>query len=173
MIGELPVGVAMIEEAEGVVEALLIRLPGRARRAEPPFADHRGAIARRPQHLGDRDVFGPQRNVLAVAANPGVTGVQPGHQRRPRRRADRAARVVLREPDAFAREPIERRRLEPRLPVGAEIAVAEIVGLNQQDVRRPWRLRALSSRIRPISTDRSRTPVISALVMNLHTSRVS
>ena len=44
-------------------------------------------------------------------------------------------RVVLREPGALPGEPIERRRLEARLSVGAEVAVAEIVGLDQQDVR--------------------------------------
>ena len=39
MIGELPMGVALIEKAERVVEALAIRLAGRARLASPPLAD--------------------------------------------------------------------------------------------------------------------------------------
>ena len=141
MIGVLAVGMTMIEEAEGVVESLAIGHAGRARRPEPPFADHGRAVAGITQHLCDRDIFGPQRNV-AVSADPRVAGVHPGHQRRPRRGAHRAARVVLRKADAFAREAIERRRGKSRLSVCTEIAVPEVVGLNEQHIRTRWFLLA-------------------------------
>ena len=112
MIGVLPVRVTMIEKAERVVEPLLVRLAGRARAAESPLADDRRAIAGVAQHLGHRHVLGGRQRDLAVAANPRVAGMQAGHQRGARRRADGAAGVVLREPHALARQPIERRRLE-------------------------------------------------------------
>jgi DNA-binding beta-propeller fold protein YncE len=55
-------------------------------------------------------------------------------QRRARRRADGAAGVVLREAGAAGRERVECGRLEIRLAVRAQIAVAQIVGLDQDDV---------------------------------------
>jgi hypothetical protein len=134
MIGVLAVGVTMIEEAERVVEPLTIGHAGRSRRSEPPFSDHGSAVACVTQHLCDRDVFGPQRNV-AVSANPCVAGMQPGHQRRPRRGAHRAARVVFGKADSIAGEAIERRRAEPCLSVCTEIAIPEVVGLNEQHIR--------------------------------------
>ena len=105
MIGELPVRVAVIEEAERVVEALSCSgsppVPGPA---EAPLADDRGAVAGVAQRHRDGRVLVAQRE-LAVAADPGVAGVQPGHQRGARRRADGAAGVVLvkRMPSAASR----------------------------------------------------------------------
>jgi hypothetical protein len=55
----------------------------------------------------------------------------------------------VREADALAREAIQARRREVRLTVGAEIAVAEVVGLDQDDVRPRLRLEA-----RPVRQDR-------------------
>ncbi len=79
MIGELAVRVPMVEEPERVVEALAVRLAGRAGLAESPLADHGRAIAGIAQDLRDRDVFGPQRHVPLgqphVAADPRVAGV--------------------------------------------------------------------------------------------------
>src|SRR4029079_19548563 len=142
VVGELPVRVAMIEEAERVVEALLVRLSCRTRPPESPLADDRGAIARIVQRHRAREVLFAKRN-LTVAANPRVSRMEAGHQRRPRRRAHGAARVVLGEADPFARESIDPGRLDLRLPVRAQIAVAEIVGLDDEDVRlRRRRLRA-------------------------------
>ena len=54
MIGVLPVGVAVVEETEGVFEALLVGL-SRSCPALPraPLADDGRAVARIAQHLGD------------------------------------------------------------------------------------------------------------------------
>ena len=134
VIGELPVRVAMIEEAEGEIEALLAGFAAGARLAEAPLADHRGAVAGVAQRHRHGDVLVAQRD-FTVAADPDVPGVQAGHQRRARRRADRAPRVVLGEPDPFGRQPIEGRRLKLRLSVRAQIAVAEVVRLDEDDVR--------------------------------------
>jgi len=140
VVGELAMRVPVIEESERVVESLFVRLAGRARLAESPLADDRGAISRVAQHLRHRHVVWPERDVPAgqatVASNPAVSGVHGCHERRTRWGAHGAAGVILREPRAFSCEPIERRRLETRLAVRAEVAVAEVVSLNEQYIRR-------------------------------------
>ena len=65
MVGELPMRVPVIEESERVVESLSVRLAGRARLAEAPLADDRRAIPRVAQHLRDRHVVWPERDVAA------------------------------------------------------------------------------------------------------------
>src|SRR4051794_2391938 len=65
-----------------------------------------------------------------------MAGVFAGQQRRPRRSAHRAAGVVLSEPHPLAGEAIQVRRREPLLAVDTDVAVTEIIGLDQQDVER-------------------------------------
>ena len=60
----------------------------------------------------------------------------PGEQRVARRRAGRRAAVAVGEPQAFLREPVDVRRLDRGRAVAAEVAVAEVVGVDQDDVRR-------------------------------------
>src|SRR5688500_8433715 len=103
MIGVLAVGVAMIEESERVVESFLVRVSRRPRLTESPLANHRGAIAGVAQAHGHRDLAFP-KGEFAVAADESMARVHSGHQRGARRRADSAARVVLREADAVLRE---------------------------------------------------------------------
>jgi hypothetical protein len=69
-----------------------------------------------------------------VASDARVSSVLAGHQRAARRRADRAAGVILREAHAFSRQTVDVRRSESPLPVTAQIAVAQIVSLNEDDV---------------------------------------
>ena len=142
-----PFGVAAFSPGSGVLPAdfayahqQLLRWPAGATSVQfrpgvrlrlAPFFGSIGVA----QHLCDRHIIGRQRHV-SVSANRRVAGMHPGHQRRPRWRADRAAGVVLSEADALRGQTIERRRDEARLPVCAEIAISKIVGLNQQDVRR-------------------------------------
>src|SRR5688572_22700642 len=121
-----------------MLEAFLVRLPRGARPTQAPLPYHCRAIAGVAKRHGHGDVLLSERYV-AIPSNPRVTGVKPCHQRRSRRSADRAARIVLREANALAREAIERRRLKLRLTVRAQISIAEIVRLNEQDVR-PGRL---------------------------------
>ena len=125
----------VIDEAERVLEALLVGLTGGASHTQSPLPDQGGAVPRVAEDAGDRDVFGSQGN-LGVAAYPRVTGVHPRHQHRARRRAHSASRVVVGEADTFGRQPIDARSREFPLPVGAYIAVAEIISLNEDDV---WR----------------------------------
>ena len=115
-------------------------MPGVPGWPSPHLPTSAGPVAALAQQLGDRDLLGAERDVAlrqrAVAANPGVAGVLARHQRRARRRTDRAAAVVLREARPFPGQPIERRRLESLLPVRPEVAEAEVVRLDEQDVRR-------------------------------------
>ena len=57
------------------------------------------------------------------------------HQRRPRRGAERRRAVELRQPRPFGRHAVEVRRFELRMAVAAEVAVAEVVGQDEDDVR--------------------------------------
>ena len=56
------------------------------------------------------------------------------HQHAARRRADRRAAVVLREPHPLRREPIDIRRGDLLLPIAAQLAPAKIVGQDEDDV---------------------------------------
>src|SRR5262249_29487659 len=57
-----------------------------------------------------------------------------GHQSAARRGADRAAGVILREAHALGGQTVNVRRLEFPLPVTAQIAVPQVVGLDEDDV---------------------------------------
>src|SRR5262249_15773955 len=83
-----------------------------------------------------------QRIPGEVAADRRMPGVKPGHQRRARWRAHGAAGVVADEPQAVARQTIHVGSLEHRLAVDTEVAVAKIVGLDQDDGRLRWLLRS-------------------------------
>ena len=118
--------------------------------AEMPLADHPRGVALRLQQLGDRDLVGRQtsggigakhpRSIGAVTAVHAVAHRQPaGEERRPARRTHRLD--VERRPFlALGRHPVEPRRLDHRRAEGAEVAVAEVVGKNDDDVGpdRPW-----------------------------------
>ena len=63
-------------------------------------------------------------------------GNMPVMQRRPRRRADRRGGVVLREPRPLLRHPVEvRASAIARAAVAAQVAGAEVVGEDEDDVR--------------------------------------
>jgi len=60
--------------------------------------------------------------------------VQPGHQRRPRRRAHRGAAVRLRIACAFAGHAVEVRRLDQLLAIAADVALGEIVAEDEDQI---------------------------------------
>src|SRR5581483_11642410 len=95
-------------------------------------------VARPLQQLGDSGVLRPQRH-LGVAADVAVTGVESRHQGAPRRGADGAAGVAGGELDPVGGELVEVRRLDLRLSVAAEVAVAEVVGEDEYDIGRALR----------------------------------
>ncbi len=65
-----------------------------------------------------------------------MAGVITGHKRGAGGGADGAAGVRLSEADAFGGHAIKVGRLDPFLTITAEIAVAEVIGHDENDVRR-------------------------------------
>ncbi len=139
--GVVVVRVALVQVAEEGVEALPGRHAGGALVAQAPLADEAGGIPRLLELLGDGNILRPQIR-LRVAANEAAAGVQTGHQHAAGGGADGGAGIELGEPDALRRHPVQVRRPNRGMPVAAEIAVAEIVREDDDDVWSRTRLRA-------------------------------
>ena len=141
-VGEVVVRVHLVQVAEEIIKTVLPRQAalGRARVAEAPLADQGGRIPGALEHVRDRRVARTQRlrqRVLlaGVAAHAGVAVVQPGHEHAARGRADCSARVEVREAQPLARHAVEVRRPDHLLSVTPELAVAEIVGHDPDQIR--------------------------------------
>ena len=107
--------------------------------AEAPLADEPGGIAGLIHEVGDGEGVGGHGRLafgldFLVAADRGVAVVLARHERASRRRADRRAGVGLGEPHALGREPVDVRRLDELLPETAEVAVAEVIREDEDDV---------------------------------------
>ena len=76
----------------------------------------------------------------AVAADAGVAGMQAGHEGAAGGGTDGAAGVALGEAHAGGGEGIDVGSADALLAVTAEVAVAEVVGEDEQDVRPRWRV---------------------------------
>ncbi len=146
--GEVVVRVRVPDEAEELVEAARRRVARvtRLRRAEAPLAEAAGPVAGRAHDLGEGDVLGSQRRARGVAArvlaHGAVARVQAGQHRAARGRADGASGVEVGEADPLAGEPVQVRRLDRGLSVRAELAEAEVIGHDHDEVRRAaWRAR--------------------------------
>ena len=66
----------------------------------------------------------------------GGPGVQAGHEAAARRCADRAAGIVVREAHPLGGHAVDVRRLDPLLAVTSEVAIAQIVGQDDNDIGR-------------------------------------
>ena len=103
-----------------------------------PLADHAGGV---PGLLQDRrqcrpPCFDDERGV--AGQNPGpllAKGIFAGHQRVTRRRACRRGRVPIGKAQSLARQPIDVRRLHCRRTIRRDVAVTEIVHVDEDDVR--------------------------------------
>ena len=112
--------------------------------AEMPLAEERGAVTgglQRPRQRGGAGIQPVRHPAARVVAQPGevriavpARGVLAGHRRDARGRADGMRRVELQEPRAVGGQPVEMRRPDSRVAVAAEIAVAEVVGQNEEEV---------------------------------------
>ena len=119
--------------------------------AEMPLPHHAGAVAAAPQNFGQRRLgggdavasIGPQR-----ACNTDPVGITAGEERRPRRRADGLGDMEVGEPHPFAGEPIEVRRGGGLSAVAGWITPAEVVGEDDDDIRRTARRRRSGRRDR-------------------------
>jgi len=110
---------------------------------QSPLPDGGGAISRLPQHGREGVIIG-QGLVELVVAHRGVALVETAEKRSPRRSADRGGRIVVSQSGARRGELVERRGSHRRqrsrllasgLEEGTEIAVAEVVRQNEEDVR--------------------------------------
>ena len=119
------------------VEALRERAERRVP-PEVPFADARRRIAAPAQQFrtgnlggGEAVVFGGKQHVR----QSGACGQPAREQSRARRAAKRRCRIRIREAQALARHLVEARGGDRGRAVAPEIAVAEVVGEDNDDVR--------------------------------------
>src|SRR5690606_38536076 len=130
--------VVRVEEAVELVEAMTKR-GERGKVPEAPFAIDRRGIS------GLLTEF-TQRYLIGVDTLPGAEsertvdtdaiGIGARQQRRPGGGANRLARVEIREPHTFAREPVDVRRGVAGLAVATDVGIAHVVRQDQHDVGR-------------------------------------
>src|SRR2546425_9693652 len=149
-------GLGLIEVTEPFVKAVFVRDARGAFVAQAPLAEGCRVVTGRLEDFCHGEVGGIQRHAR-VAANPRVSGMLTGHQTTTRRRADRAASVALSEMHPFLRKPVNVRRLDSFLPVTTEVAVTEVVGENENDVRSAVAFRAQAFELRQRRTAIQRT----------------
>jgi hypothetical protein len=106
---------------------------------EVPLADAHGGVVARPQHIGEGGLVEAEA-VLVLreedARDSDPRRAAPREQAGARGRTHRVRRVAVGEAAPVRRQAVEVRGPDAR-PVTAEIAVAKVVGQNQNDVRRP------------------------------------
>ena len=108
--------------------------------AEPevPLADDARPIAGALQHARERRParLDDQPGVAGQDAGPLLPpGVLAGEQGIPRRRAGRRRRVGVGEVQPCLRQPVDVRRQPGLRPVAAHVAEAQVVGVDEHDVR--------------------------------------
>ena len=138
------VGDGLAVVAVEAVETLLERNAVGAGPAEAPFAETAGRVARGLEEFGERDGVGGDGELalglhLAVVADERVAGMLARHEHAAGRGADVVAGVVVGELQALGGEAIEVGRADDFLTERAEVAVAEIVGEDEDDIGRARR----------------------------------
>ena len=135
------VGVVLVQVTEELVKTLFRGEPGIGRTdiTEPPFADESGAVAGLLQGGGHGEIAGLQGlgcgiALSGIAADAGVAVMETGHEHTARRRADGGPGVEMVEAYPFRGHAVETRRFDDLLPVAAEVAPAEIVGHDPDEV---------------------------------------
>lgn len=100
-----------------------------------PFATHAGNIARRLEDGGHHGFVGGLEEIAAVVArHAGVKGVPSGHEQRTRRTTKRRGIAMFEAQTTFG-EGVEIRCLEVVGAIATDVADAEVVGENEDDVR--------------------------------------
>jgi len=143
--GIIFVRVSLVEIAVELVEAAGVGKPARSGIAESPLAHEGGAIAGLAKKIGHREIAIAQWDAR-VAADPAMSSVIAGHQRAARRRAHRASGVGLREAQTARGQGVDVGSADALLAVTTKVAVAEIVGQDENDVwfrRRTQKLSAV------------------------------
>ena len=137
-----------------LVEAAVVGRRTRVVAVEVPFVDQAGAVAGGAEDGGDggvlrQEVGAPHIGGVApwvdldaadasggalIVADAGVASVLAGHKRAARGRADAAACIALGETGAGGGEPVDVRGAYMLTAVAREIAVAHVVGKDEDDV---------------------------------------
>ena len=102
---------------------------------EVHLAGQRHLVALRAEQVGPGDRVHRQRRGIVPAA--AAVGVAAGHERQPRRHAQRIVAVGGVEGDALARQPVHARRGDEGMAVGAGELRRVLVRHDEQDVGRP------------------------------------
>ena len=132
-----------MRQAEVVVETVPAGMMGRIVGvvAQVPFADAGRGVALRLERLGDGDFAGrqaagrvPPQNAVAVVAHAAADRVAAGEQGGPAGRADLGGGVEIGEPHPFGGHAVEVGRADARMPVAAQVAPAEIIRQDDDDV---------------------------------------
>lgn len=134
------VGIPVGHVDQRLIETVALGSAGTIGPAEPPLAENGRPVARRPEQVGHGPLAGTDIGA-AVVPDEGVSGVLAQQQGGAGGGADGAARIGLGETDPFGRHPIEAGRENLFLPVAAEVAVAQVVGQNEEDIGPGARLR--------------------------------
>ena len=127
-----------MQKAEGIIKAVAVGDADGIRTGHIPFADDRRAVSRLFEHLGDRHIGWPQRHGpirTFVVTHGRVPRGQTRHKRTPRRRANRAAGIVLGKAHALCRHAVDIGCRKPLLPITPKVSIAEIIGQDINDVR--------------------------------------
>ena len=132
-LGVKIVRVVHVDVAVKLVEAVALRVVQRRRIADAPLTEAAGLVAVFLEHLGEGEVTWLQL-ARAVATDPGVAGMQAGHQHATRRCTNCAAGVVTREAHAFFGHAVEVRGAQRLLAVTTEVAPAKVVREDVNDI---------------------------------------
>lgn len=143
------VGNALAVVSEKAIDALLQWRSGGIRTAQSPFAKGAGGITILLESPRERKSIGRERKLslgfnFAIIADDRVPGVFSGKKDAARRRADSISCVMLSETHAFSGETIKVRRADFGLAISADIAVAEVVGQEEDNVG--FSIRAVADR---------------------------
>ena len=163
-LGVVVMGMSLASVAVEEIEALFVRVARRAEISQPPLTDCAGRVAAGFEQFGNRHQLVGNRTlpsellppefrakflgvfIFAIVANVRMSGMAARHQHAAGRRTNGRSAIKLREPHAVACEGVEVRRFNFRLPVAAEFGIAQVVGHDQDDVRRTGGFGRLSCR---------------------------
>jgi len=125
-------GAAAVDRQRFLETAVFGRVP--APISDMPLPEQGRSIPGRFEPVGHRRHVGAQ-DVLAAGGHgdPRPQRVQPRHQRRARRAAERM-HVEVHQPDAFVGQPVDVRRLHHGIPRAAQITVSLVIRHDEDDV---------------------------------------
>ena len=136
------VGFALVQVSEEGVEAHVIGKPGLVAEGQAPLAEEPGGVPGVLEDLGHGEIIGLQSVTVHAAgvahhvvADGGMSLVQSLHQARAGGSADRGTAVAVGQAHAAGGQGVDVRCLDQRLAEAAQIAPAQIVGHDPDDVR--------------------------------------